>query len=251
LTNLSANEEYNIYIAFTINDELTSTNNYLTQFEIEPIYLNNIPIRRIGYIYRQYSDRFLNSYDTSLNTINEISYNSISNRLSSHSYIIDLNDYFDINIYKNALFASNSYSTDFIDVNKHEKWCNEFASSFLLPGEIAKKIFEETFFLLDEFIRIKSNNNIMVWGNEVVKREDYFKLMSYNKGSILDGKVIDLDLMVDITLDLLLFILGKLKQEGTIYLEYTDTLRFYFITEYEVYTANKFKIIDGKVKRIL
>jgi hypothetical protein len=120
-----------------------------------------------------------------------------------------------------------------------------------LNTNASKKIFEETFFLLDEFIRIKSNNNIMVWGNEVVKREDYFKLMSYNKGSILDGKVIDLDLMVDITLDLLLFILGKLKQEGTIYLEYKDTLRFYFITEYEVYTANKFKIIDGKVKRIL
>jgi hypothetical protein len=120
-----------------------------------------------------------------------------------------------------------------------------------LNTNASKKIFEETFFLLDEFIRLKSNNNIMVWGNEVVKREDYFKLMSYNKGSILDGKVVDLDLMVDITLDLLLFILGKLKQEGTIYLEYNDTLRFYFITEYEVYTANKFKIIDGKVKRIL
>jgi hypothetical protein len=118
LTNLSANEEYNIYIAFTITDELANTNNYLTQFEIEPIYLNNIPIRRIGYIYRQYSDSFLNSYDTSLNTINEISYNSISNRLTSHSYIIDLNDYFDINIYKKTLFASNTYSTDYIDVNK-------------------------------------------------------------------------------------------------------------------------------------
>jgi len=120
-----------------------------------------------------------------------------------------------------------------------------------LNTNASKKIFEETFFLLDEFTRLKSNNNIMVWGNEVVKREDYFKLMSYNKGSILDGKVIDLDLMVDITLDLLLFILGKLKQNGTIYLEYTDTLRFYFITEYEVYDANKFKIIDGKVRRLL
>jgi hypothetical protein len=120
-----------------------------------------------------------------------------------------------------------------------------------LNTDASKKIFEETFFLLDEFIRLKSNNNIMVWGTEVVKREDYFKLMSYDKGSILDGKVIDLDLMVDITLDILLFILGKLKQEGTIYLEYTDTLRFYFITEYEVYVENKFKIIDGKVKRLL
>ena len=118
LSNLSANEEYNIYIAFTINNELDASNNYLAQFEIEPIYLNNIPIRRIGYIYRQYSNNFLNSYDNSINTINEISYNSFANRLASHSYVIDLNDYFDINIYKNALLASNVYSTDFIDVNK-------------------------------------------------------------------------------------------------------------------------------------
>lgn len=31
----------------------------------------------------------------------------------------------------------------FVDTNKHEKWCNEFASTFLLPPEMAKRIFEE------------------------------------------------------------------------------------------------------------
>ena len=31
----------------------------------------------------------------------------------------------------------------FADIHKHEKWCNEFASSFLLPPEMAKRIFEE------------------------------------------------------------------------------------------------------------
>jgi hypothetical protein len=118
LRDLSTNEEYNVYIAFTINEELTSTNNYLTQFDIQPIYLNNMPVRRIGNIYRQYSENFLNSYDDGINTINELSYNSIDNKLNSHSYIIDLNDYFDINIYNTALLASKLYLTDYIDINK-------------------------------------------------------------------------------------------------------------------------------------
>jgi hypothetical protein len=118
LRDLSSNEEYNVYIAYTINDELANANNYLTQFDIQPIYLNNMPVRKIGNIYRQYSKNFLNSYDDGINTITELSYNSIDNKLASHSYIIDLNDYFDINIYKNTLLASNLYSTDFIDVNK-------------------------------------------------------------------------------------------------------------------------------------
>jgi len=32
---------------------------------------------------------------------------------------------------------------NFVDINKHERWCNEFASAFLLPPEMAKRIFEE------------------------------------------------------------------------------------------------------------
>ena len=118
LKDLSSNENYNVYIAFAINDEVASNNNYLSQFDIQPIYLNNMPISRIGNIYRQYSQYLLNSYDNSINTINEISYNSIPNKLTSHSYIIDLNDYFDVNIFKNTLLATNLYSTDFIDINK-------------------------------------------------------------------------------------------------------------------------------------
>ena len=118
LRDLSSNEEYNVYIAFAINDELASTNNYLTQFDIQPIYFNNMPIRRIGNIYRQYSQNLLNSYNDSINIINEISYNSISNKLTSHSYVIDLNDYFDIKLFKNNLLATNSFSTDFVDITK-------------------------------------------------------------------------------------------------------------------------------------
>jgi hypothetical protein len=119
LRDLSFNEEYNIYIAFTIHEELTSiSNNILTQYEIDPIYLNNIPIKRIGYIYREYSDYPLNSYDSSINTITETSYNALKNQLGSHSYIIDLNDYFDISIYKQTLIATNVYTSDFIDTSK-------------------------------------------------------------------------------------------------------------------------------------
>ena len=118
LNDLSSNEEYNVYIAYAINNELASANNYLTQFDIQPIYLNNMPISRIGNIYRQYSQTFLNSYNNSINTINEISYNSIPNKLTSHSYVIDLNDYFDIKLFKNSLLAANLFSTDFIDINK-------------------------------------------------------------------------------------------------------------------------------------
>jgi hypothetical protein len=118
LNDLSSNENYNVYLAFTINNEVANNNSYLSRFDIEPIYLNNMPIKRIGYIYRQYSEYSLNSYDNSINTINETSYNSIPNKLNSHSYIIDLNDYFDINIFKDTLLSSNLYSTDFINIDK-------------------------------------------------------------------------------------------------------------------------------------
>ena len=120
-----------------------------------------------------------------------------------------------------------------------------------LNTDTSKKIFEETFFLLDEFARVKSENNVLIWGTEKMKRDDYFKMISYDKGSNLDGRIIDLDIMVDITLDLLLFILGKLKQEGTIYLEYNDTIRFFFITDYETFDANKYQIINGKLQKLV
>ena len=118
LIELGPTEEYNIYIAFAIRDELSNNNMYLSQFDICSIYLNNIPFSRAGYIYRQYSQYSLNSYNTDINIINEISYNSIRNRLCSHSYIIDLNDYFDINIYKDTLLENNLYTTDFLNVNR-------------------------------------------------------------------------------------------------------------------------------------
>lgn len=119
LRELTLNEEYNIYIAYTIHEEVTSINNsMLAQYEIEPIYFNNIPIKRVGYIYREYSDYPVNSYDTSINTITEISYNTFKNKLCSNSYIIDLNDYFDVSIYKETFIATNVYTTDFIDTSK-------------------------------------------------------------------------------------------------------------------------------------
>ncbi len=45
---------------------------------------------------------------------------------------------------------------NFIDINKHEKWCNEFASSFLLPPEMARRIFKENDKNLVEYDTLKT-----------------------------------------------------------------------------------------------
>ena len=45
---------------------------------------------------------------------------------------------------------------NFVDLNKHEKWCNEFASSFLLPQEMAKIIFKENDKNLVEYNTLKA-----------------------------------------------------------------------------------------------
>jgi hypothetical protein len=117
LSELSHNEEYNVYIAFNIQNELSNNNSYLSTFDIGPIYLNNIPMYRAERaIYRGYSTIY--NYDRTINAINELSYNDFSNNLSSNSYILDLNDYFDISIFKNTLNASDYFSTDAIDKNK-------------------------------------------------------------------------------------------------------------------------------------
>jgi Zn-dependent peptidase ImmA (M78 family) len=44
---------------------------------------------------------------------------------------------------------------NFKDTNKTERWCNEFASAFLLPPEMAKKIFEENDATLIEYETLK------------------------------------------------------------------------------------------------
>ena len=129
LRDLSQNEEYNVYIAFKIYNVLETSNNYMSLFDIDPIYLNNIPLIRSGYIYREYSQYLFNSYNTGLNTINDISYNDISNSLSTHSYIIDFNDYFDFNIYKETLTANNLVSTEYININKLQYTLVDLSSS--------------------------------------------------------------------------------------------------------------------------
>ena len=44
---------------------------------------------------------------------------------------------------------------NFKDTNKTERWCNEFASAFLLPPEIAKRIFKENDATLIEYDTLK------------------------------------------------------------------------------------------------
>ena len=69
-------KNYNIHISYFINNELDNNNEYLFKLDIRPTSLNNI------------------NYET-----NPYSYNSELQQLHSHSYIIDLNDYFNRLLY--------------------------------------------------------------------------------------------------------------------------------------------------------
>ena len=117
LSDLAYNEEYNIYICFNIQNEISVYNDYLPMFAIGPIYLNNIPMYRPeSAIFRGYSTIY--NYDRTINNISESSYNDLSNNLTSNSYIIDLHEYFDINIFKNTLIANYFFSTDNVNKNR-------------------------------------------------------------------------------------------------------------------------------------
>lgn len=70
---------YKSFITYFFNNELETSNEYLTQFDIRPISQNDICYNLYPY-----------TYDSSLQTFH------------SHSYLIDLNDYFDRYIYDNS-----------------------------------------------------------------------------------------------------------------------------------------------------
>ena len=69
---------YKTFITYFLDNELSNTDNYLTQFDIRPIALNNIDYNLYPYTYH---DELKN--------------------LHSHSYVINLNDYFERYIYDN------------------------------------------------------------------------------------------------------------------------------------------------------
>lgn len=137
LNSLTNNKNYGIALTYKIYDEIdVSTNfNMLASFYILPIYLNNIPIyRRINNVYSTEYNYDTSSYsitedgiisEISINAISSTIYgnynisstsNTLSNGLHSNSYIINLHDYFDVDLVANR-FQETSFSTNIINPN--------------------------------------------------------------------------------------------------------------------------------------
>lgn len=131
LTSLTNNKNYGIALTYKIYDEIdvSTYSNMLASLYILPIYLNNIPIYRninnvlsTEYNYNTGSYSITNNGIISEISVNAISstlygnYSSISNSLHSNSYIINLNDYFDIDLVANR-FQATSFSTNIINPN--------------------------------------------------------------------------------------------------------------------------------------
>ena len=138
LKSLVYNTNYSIALSYKIYDEVDVSLNFnmLASLYILPLYLNNIPIyRRINNVYSTEYNYNTGSYSITNNgIISDISINAIStsiygnynysssnsslktilNGLHSNSYLLDLNDYFDINLVANRF---QSVSTDFTTNN--------------------------------------------------------------------------------------------------------------------------------------
>jgi hypothetical protein len=140
LQSLGSNKNYSIAITYKIYDEIDVSKNFnmLDSLYILPLYLNNIPIyRRINNVYSTDYKYNTGSYsvtnnnngivsEISINAISTTLYgnqeiyshsNTISNGLHSNSYIINLNEYFDIDLVANSLQSSTSFTTNTIDLN--------------------------------------------------------------------------------------------------------------------------------------
>jgi hypothetical protein len=140
LDSLTNNKNYSIALTYKIYDEIDVSINFnmLASFYILPIYLNNIPTyRRINNVFSTEYNYNNGSYSITKNgIISEISINAVSstiygnyntssysnsntilNGLHSNSYIINLNDYFDIDLVANRFQSANSFSTNIINPN--------------------------------------------------------------------------------------------------------------------------------------
>ena len=132
LTSLINDTNYSIALTYKIYDEIDVSmySIMLASLYILPSYLNNIPIyRKINnvpiteYNYNSGSYNITSNGIISEISINAISstlygnYSSISNSLHSNSYIINLNDYFDIDLVANRFQAVNSFNTNIINPN--------------------------------------------------------------------------------------------------------------------------------------
>lgn len=137
-TNLT---NYKSFIKYFFKNELENDNSYLTEFDITP---------------RSKNDICYNLY--------EYSYNSSLHRLHSHTYLIDLNDYFDRYIYDNS--------------NLEVPW-NMYNKSYLLytikDVSYITTSFDSSFNIYD----VKSNVNINI--NEIINSDNNSYNMSGSK----------------------------------------------------------------------
>jgi hypothetical protein len=139
LNSLVNDKNYSIALTYKIYDEIDVSINFniLDSLYILPIYLNNIPTyRRINNVYSTDYNYNTGSYsiikdgiisEISINSISSTIYgnynisstsnsNTLSNSLHSNSYIINLNDYFDVDLVRNY-FQTTSFSTSIINPN--------------------------------------------------------------------------------------------------------------------------------------
>ena len=137
LNSLTNNKNYGIALTYKIYDEIDVSLNFnmLASLYILPIYLNNIPIyRRISNVYSTEYNYNTGSYsitedgiisEISINAISSTIYgnynisstsNTLSNGLHSNSYIINLYDYFELDLVANR-FQETSFDTNIINPN--------------------------------------------------------------------------------------------------------------------------------------
>ena len=130
------NTNYTIAISYKIYDEISNNvySNLLRSLYIDPIYINDIPQYRKNYSAANNSYNTLYNYNlgtylsynanasisrVSINAINTLYYENynktIANSLHTNTYVINLNDYFDINLITNRLRSINSFITNTID----------------------------------------------------------------------------------------------------------------------------------------
>ena len=85
---------FKISVTYSINNEISNNNTQIIEdFDIDTIYLNNRPVKRNNLIYNPNNFSYYNP--------------DISNILHTNSFIIDLNDYINIDLYKNLLDTNN------------------------------------------------------------------------------------------------------------------------------------------------
>ena len=114
LSNLINTKNYSIAITYQFYNEIDVSLNFnmLNSLYIIPLYNNNIPVyRRLNNSYSTFYNYNTNSYiinsypiqEISINAINTSLYGNYNNKLHSNSYVINLYDYFDLDLIYNRL----------------------------------------------------------------------------------------------------------------------------------------------------